>query len=128
MAVVPLLAESGEGPHGVLLLLGKRKMCEQLTIEWFARSRSLTVAETTVLKGLCAGLAPQEIAARQGVELSTVRTQIGSIRAKTGSRSIKALVRQISMLPPLVGALREREPVTQAPPSAFACMVHALHA
>lgn len=128
VAVVPLLAESGEGAHAVLLLLGKRRVCEELTIDWFARSHGLMPAETTVLKSLCADLSPQEVARRQGVELSTVRTQIGSIRTKTGTRSIKALVRQIAMLPPLVGALRDHEPVTAPAPSAFACMVRALHA
>ena len=127
VAVVPLLAESDEGPHAVLLLLGKRRMCEELSIDWFARSHGLTLAETVVLKGLCTDRTPQEIADRQGVELSTVRTQIGSIRVKTGKRSIKALVHQVAMLPPLVGALREREAPAQPAPSAFACMVRALH-
>ena len=42
----------------------------------------------------------------QGVALSTVRTQINSIRAKTGAASIRALVRQVAVLPPLVSALR----------------------
>jgi len=35
-----------------------------------------------------------------------VRTQIGSIRAKTGVASIRELVRQVAVLPPLVGALK----------------------
>jgi DNA-binding CsgD family transcriptional regulator len=49
---------------------------------------------------------PTLIAQTQGVAVSTVRTQIGSIRAKTGAASISALVRQVAVLPPLVGALR----------------------
>jgi DNA-binding CsgD family transcriptional regulator len=40
------------------------------------------------------------------VAVSTVRTQIGSIRAKAGAGSISELVRQVAVLPPLVGALR----------------------
>ena len=47
-----------------------------------------------------------EVARQQGVAVSTVRTQIGSIRAKTGAGSISELVRQVAVLPPLVGALR----------------------
>jgi hypothetical protein len=55
--------------------------------------------------------------------VSTVRTQIGSIRAKTGANSIRELVRQVAVLPPLVGALRHsaaafgalRVPLTQRP-------------
>ena len=49
---------------------------------------------------------PNEIASRAGVAVSTVRTQIGSIRSKTGATSIRELVRQVAVLPPLVGALR----------------------
>jgi hypothetical protein len=40
------------------------------------------------------------------VGLSTIRTQIGSIRLKTGASSIRALVRQVALLPPLVSALQ----------------------
>ncbi len=106
VAVVPLPALPGEQHHGVVLVLGKRRMCEELTVDWFARAHSLTMAETAVVKGLCADLTPQQIAQRQGVGLATIRTQIGSIRAKTGSASIRALVRQVAMLPPLVSALQ----------------------
>lgn len=105
VAVVPLPALPGEQHHGVVLVLGKRRMCEELTVDWFARAHGLTMAETAVVKGLCADLTPQQIAQRQGVGLATIRTQIGSIRAKTGSASIRALVRQVAMLPPLVSAL-----------------------
>ena len=48
----------------------------------------------------------EPIAERQGVGLATIRTQIGSVRAKTGAASIRALVRQVAMLPPLVSALQ----------------------
>jgi ribosomal protein S19 len=40
------------------------------------------------------------------VALSTIRSQLGAIRAKTGAASIRTLVRQVAVLPPLVGALR----------------------
>jgi len=105
VAVVPLPALTADDPPGVAVLLGKRQMCEELTVDWFARSHNLTATETTVMKGLCADLTPQEIAARQGVGLATIRTQIGSIRLKTGACSIRALVRQVALLPPLVSAL-----------------------
>jgi len=100
MSVVPLT-------EGVtLLVLGKRQVCEQLSVQGFARGMGLTPAETRVLESLCAGLRPNEIAQRQGVAVSTVRTQIGSIRAKTGVASIRELVRQVAVLPPMVGALK----------------------
>lgn len=106
VAVVPLPALGADDRPGVAVLLGKRQVCEELTVDWFARSHGLTMAETTVIKGLCADLTPQQIAERQGVGLATIRTQIGSIRLKTGAGSIRALVRQVALLPPLVSALR----------------------
>ncbi len=106
VAVVPLPALGADDQPGAALLLGKRQVCEELTVEWFARSHGLTMAETTVIKGLCADLTPHEIAARQGVGLATIRTQIGSIRIKTGANSIRALVQQVALLPPLVSALQ----------------------
>lgn len=106
VAIVPLAELPGEGGRSVLVVMGKRQVCEELTVEWFARAHGLTLAETAVVKGLCADLTPQEIARRQGVGLATIRTQIGSVRAKTQAPSIRALVRQVAMLPPLVSALQ----------------------
>jgi DNA-binding CsgD family transcriptional regulator len=106
VSVVPLQAGTVEGSPVTLLVLGKRQMCEQLSVQGFARSVSLTPAETRVLERLCGGVRPSEIAQQAGVKVSTVRTQIGSIRAKTGAASIRELVRQVAVLPPLVGALR----------------------
>ena len=105
VAVVPLPALGADERPGVAVLLGKRQVCEELTVDWFARSHSLTMTETAVIKGLCADFTPQQIAERQGVGLATIRTQIGSIRLKTGANSIRALVRQVALLPPLVSAL-----------------------
>jgi DNA-binding CsgD family transcriptional regulator len=105
VAVVPLPAlGAGDVPYAAVLL-GRRQVCEELTVDWFARSHRLTTAETAVMKGLCADFTPQQIAERQGVGLATIRTQIGSIRLKTGACSIRALVRQVALLPPLVSAL-----------------------
>ena len=105
VAVVPLPAGGAADTPCAAVLLGRRQVCEELTVDWFARSHRLTAAETTVMKGLCADFTPQQIANRQGVGLATVRTQIGSIRLKTGACSIRALVRQVALLPPLVSAL-----------------------
>lgn len=105
VAVVPLPAMGADGLTGATLLLGKRQVCEALTVDWFARSHGLTMAETAVMRGLCADLTPIQIAAHQGVGLATIRTQIGNIRIKTGACSIRALVRQVAVLPPLVSAL-----------------------
>ncbi|MBL8341762.1 MAG: helix-turn-helix transcriptional regulator [Rubrivivax sp.] len=105
ISVVPL-NEPGQPSGPTLLVLGKRRVCEQLSVQGYARAVALTPAETRVLELLCGGVQPTVIATMQGVAVSTVRTQIGSIRAKTGANSIRELVRQVAVLPPLVGALR----------------------
>jgi DNA-binding CsgD family transcriptional regulator len=61
----------------------------------------LTSAETAVLQALCAGLDPMEIARHNGVAVCTVRSQIGSVRAKTGAASIRELLCRIAALPPM---------------------------
>jgi DNA-binding CsgD family transcriptional regulator len=108
VSVVPL----GQGPtlpqrgrSAVLVLLGKREMCGQLSVHGYARSLGLTPTEAKVLAELCNGAAAREVAQMLGVALSTVRTHINSIRAKTGAGSICSLVRQMAVLPPLMGAL-----------------------
>ena len=110
ISVVPLPAQPGQRSDdehpATLLVLGKRQVCERLSVHGFARSVHLTPAETEVLELLCQGVRPSEVARRKHVAVSTVRTQIGSIRAKTGAGSISELVRQVAVLPPLVGALR----------------------
>jgi DNA-binding CsgD family transcriptional regulator len=92
-------------PH-VLLVLGKRQVCARLTVEAFARLTRLTPAETEVLVLLCAGERPTRIAQQQQVQVCTVRTQIGAIRAKTGAAGISDLVRQVALLPPMLSVLR----------------------
>jgi len=106
VSVVPLPADGLAGTVATQLSMGKRQMCGGLSVQWFARNHGLTMAESRVLEALSEGVQPSEIAMRFGVGISTIRSQIGSIRAKTHSDSIGALVRQVAVLPPLVGALR----------------------
>lgn len=93
-------------PEVAALMLGKDQVGEALSIQCFASAHNLTPAEARVLSALGRGERPADIAAAQGVKLSTVRTQIGAIREKTGAESITALVRIVASLPPMVGALR----------------------
>lgn len=92
-------------PLPVLLILGKRQVCSDLLVHGYARSNGLTPAESAVLRHLCDGTQPTEIAKALGVAISTVRSQISSIRAKTGAQSIRDLVHQVAVLPPLVNVL-----------------------
>lgn len=106
VSVVPL-ACAGSGDEGVtLVMFSKRRLFDELTALSYAKCHGLSAAETRVVHCLCNGAAPAEVAARNGVKLSTVRTQIGNIRSKTGTRTVTELVRAIAVLPPLMGALR----------------------
>lgn len=107
VAVVPVGDDEPElGETAVLLMFGKRKLCESLSADWYARERGLTGAEARVLQSLSNGLRPKDIAQRQGVAVSTVRTHLRSLRSKTGAPSIRELLRQVSTLPPMLSALR----------------------
>ncbi|MDI4634426.1 helix-turn-helix transcriptional regulator [Pelomonas sp. V22] len=103
LAVLP----AGPGSKLALVMLAKPALCQGLTLQAYAREHGLTEGEREVLGSLCAGHSPEEIAQQRKVALSTVRTQIGAIRAKTGARDIGALVRSMAVLPPLVHALVE---------------------
>ncbi|MGL6108969.1 MAG: helix-turn-helix transcriptional regulator [Rubrivivax sp.] len=120
ISVVPLLTHGPGEQAATQLSMGKRHMCGELSVQWFARSNGLTMAETRVLEALSEGVQPTDIALRHGVGIATIRSQIGSIRVKTHSDSIGALVRQVAVLPPLVGALRGVPEASLLPPQALA--------
>jgi DNA-binding CsgD family transcriptional regulator len=107
VSVVPLsTGPDDDANSGCLLVLGKSQFCGSLAVQGFARAHKLSPGEVQVLLALCDGAVPSEIAEAHGVAISTIRTQIASLRAKTRAPSIRDLVRQVAVLPPLVGALR----------------------
>ena len=110
VSIVPL-GGADDMPSAVLVILGKRAVCEALSISGFCHSHNLTWAESRVLTELCAGTAPKEIARRLDLSITTVRTHILSMRAKTGAPSVAALLSRVAILPPLRGVLRPARPV-----------------
>ena len=88
-------------PHLALLVFAKQQMCDTTMVTLFARESGLTSAEGQVLAQVCKGLRPAQIATHQGVQVSTVRTQLRAIRHKTASDSMRELVRKVSSLPPV---------------------------
>jgi DNA-binding CsgD family transcriptional regulator len=110
VAIAPAGDPAAGEPAGATLVFGKREVCEDLSADAFARHHGLTSAEARVLKQLCAGRSPTQVARAQGVAISTVRTQIGCIREKTGAHDIGGLLRQVAKLPPLASLIaRPRE-------------------
>ncbi|MCY7306724.1 MAG: hypothetical protein LH632_11355 [Rhodoferax sp.] len=84
-----------------LLVFAKEQVCDHSSMAIFSRECGLTHAESQVLAKVCRGLRPIEIASHHGVQISTVRTQLRSIRVKTSSETIGAVVQQVSALPPI---------------------------
>jgi DNA-binding NarL/FixJ family response regulator len=102
VACVPLL-QSFDGESGaVLLMLSRQTDTQNLNLAFFSRAHGITPAEETVLKALCRGLDVRKIAAANGVTEYTVRTQVRSLRDKTGINSMRLLVQRVASLPPLV--------------------------
>lgn len=85
----------------VLVVFGKRAVCETLTLRMYGDLHGLSGAETQLLPGISRGLSAEEIAGQHHVAVSTVRSQLGSIRAKTGVKSMRSLVACLVTLPPI---------------------------
>jgi len=99
VAVVPLSAPLAT-PYA-LLAFAKQQLCDSSTMALFSRERGLTSAESSVLASVCSGMRPTEIAQHHGVQISTVRSQLRSIRLKTRCDTIRQLVETVSILPPM---------------------------
>ena len=102
VALIPLRT----APPFTVLIFGRRRLCERLSLQWFARAHGLTPAESTVLELLSEGRDPREVARVNEVGMATVRTQVKEIRGKTGANSIRSLLHQLAMLPPMPCSLR----------------------
>ena len=107
VAAVPMPAAGDDDLEPqVLLVFGKRSAAETLTVDFYARSHGLTGTEMNVLKRICGGMKPKEIARDHGVAISTVRSHICSIRIKTQTDSIRELVNRVAVLPPITPAMK----------------------
>lgn len=114
VACVPLSPPQDGESASVLLMLARQSGTQNLAITFFARSHGLSPAEQSVLRLLCNGLDVQEIAQANGVSENTVRTQVRSLRDKTGINSMRLLVQRVAALPPVV-------PMSLAPTRAPVC-------
>ena len=98
-AVIPV-PDDDETPCA-LVLFGAAPAASHLERYLLGVRRALTPSELHVLDQLCAGRNADEIAGDNGVAVSTVRSQIASLREKTGARSIPHLLLMASALPPI---------------------------
>lgn len=101
LAVVPLKSEIGARENRIALFFSRAEVCESGMFGFFARSYGLTQTEEQVLIILCRGLSTPEIALQMKVAVSTVRSHVRSLCAKTGSSGVRELVNRVAVLPPV---------------------------
>lgn len=104
LAVLPMRRPHEGAPAYAALMFSRPSVCGSLMLFFFARSHSLTSAEENVLAILCQGHSAPEIARQLQVAVSTVRSHVRSLCAKTRSSGVRELVNRVAMLPPLAPA------------------------
>ncbi|MDP3357380.1 MAG: helix-turn-helix transcriptional regulator [Polaromonas sp.] len=108
LAVVPLKQDGDDWEIRIALLFARAEVCESGMFGFFARSYGLTQTEEQVLAILCRGLSTPEIAVQLKVAVSTVRSHVRSLCAKTASSGVRELVNRVAVLPPVAPLQRAR--------------------
>lgn len=103
VAVVPLKPVAGD-PARCAIVLPRRSVCDPLMLGFFARRHGLTPTEEQVLAVLCEGLSAPQAARRMNVAVSTIRSHVRSICAKTRASGVREIVRRVAVLPPVAPA------------------------
>jgi DNA-binding CsgD family transcriptional regulator len=101
LAVVPLKPDAEAWEARIALFFSRAEVCESGMFGFFARTYGLTQTEEQVLTILCRGLSTPEIAVQMKVAVSTVRSHVRSLCAKTGSSGVRELVNRVAALPPV---------------------------
>lgn len=106
MAVLPLKVDETAGVVRAAFMFSRASVCESLMLCFFARSHSLTATEEHVLGILCQGYSAPQVAAKLNVAVSTIRSHVRSLCAKTRSSGVRELVNRVAVLPPVAPTLR----------------------
>jgi len=101
MAVIPLKPKTGALCERIALFLSRSDVCESGLLGCFSHNYGLTPTEQHVLLFLCRCLSTPEIALQMNVAVSTVRTHVRSLCAKTNSCGVRELIRRMAILPPI---------------------------
>jgi ATP/maltotriose-dependent transcriptional regulator MalT len=110
IAVVPLRPDRPQQSTTVALVFSRATVCDAVMLCFFARTHGLTHCEEQVLGILCQGFSAPQIAVQLDVAVSTIRSHVRSMCAKTHSRGVRALVSQVAVLPP-IGAAHLHDPL-----------------
>lgn len=94
--------DTGQSQPGACMLLLARHTHAPIAVSDFVmRIFGLSPAEARLLPLLLHGRAPADIAQALGVKISTVRSQLSSIFAKTGATRQQDLIRLLGSVPPV---------------------------
>lgn len=106
LACIPLGRDTQGDPEQVLLSLSREQRQDNLSVLMYARQHGLSHSEEAVLCALYEGLEVSSIARKNGVAISTVRSQVKSLRQKTGVASVQMLLHVLNGLPTVLPVLR----------------------
>ena len=113
--IVPLEAQPNDAPATAILLPGPEPDYRHVS-RIIGREHGLTAAEQSMLAALAEGLPLLTVAARQGVSLTTVKTQLCAVLAKTGCRRQQDLARLVHRhVAALVAAAAPKNPPATRP-------------
>lgn len=101
LSVIPLKRESDSAAERMALFFARTGLNDSGMFGFFARSHGLTPTEEQVLVMLCRSLSTPEIAVQMKVAVSTIRSHVRSLCAKTVSSGVRELVNRIAVLPPV---------------------------
>lgn len=104
LAVVPLNRQTSGACDRIALLFSREEACEPSLFAAFAHSHRLTRTEEQVLQLLCRCHSAPEIATQMKVAVSTIRSHVRSLCAKTATHGVRQLINLVTALPPLAPA------------------------
>jgi DNA-binding CsgD family transcriptional regulator len=110
IAVVPLRSDRAHHAASIALIFSRASVCDAVMLCFFARTHGLTPSEEQVLAILCQGYSAPEVALQLEVAVSTVRSHVRSMCAKTHCNGVRALIGQVAVLPP-IGAAQLQAPL-----------------
>jgi DNA-binding CsgD family transcriptional regulator len=88
-------------PGACMLLLTRQGHAPGGVADFVTRLFGLSAAEARVLPLLLRGASPAQMAGALGVKVSTVRSQLSAIFAKTGTVRQQDLIRLLGSVPPV---------------------------
>jgi DNA-binding CsgD family transcriptional regulator len=109
LAVLPLRGDAAGATAHAALIFSRALVCETLMLCFFARTHGLTNTEEHVLGILCQGYSAPEIAAQMNVAVSTVRSHVRSLCAKTRSSGVRELINRVAVLPPVAPSVTHEQ-------------------